>query len=165
MKRNASTMKKEYETAVGQASAVAFIAVARRHPDVTVGELCDLAKEKGLEDLTINQIFIDKDIMDFSKAPLALGDGKGKKNRKKSSGGSVKLRTVQQREAYRLSVLDSSSREWQSAPQIGKKPGGNPSQIRSNLNSLIEEGLVEHKGQARGTRYRLTKRGVKAKGK
>lgn len=163
-------MRKEYETAVGQASAVAFIAVARRHPDITVGELCDLAKEKGLEDLTVNQLFIDEDIMNFSKAPLALGDGKSKKKRKKktlkSTGQSVILRTVQQREAYRLSILDAASRkQWQSAPEIGKKPGGNPSQIRATLNSLIEEKLIEYKGQARGTRYRLTKRGVRAKGK
>ena len=163
-------MRKEYETAVGQASAVAFIAVARRHPDITLGELFHLAKEKGLDDLTVDQVFLDEDIMDFSKVPLALGDGKTKKKRKKSvpksSGKSVSLRTVQQREAYRLSILDATSRkQWQSAPDIGKKPGGNPSQISTTLNSLIEEKLIEYKGQARGTRYRLTKRGSRARGK
>ena len=63
-------------------------------------------------------------------------------------------------------MIDAMSTDWMAAPDIGAAgPGGNPSQIRTCLNSLIEEGLVKFKGQARGTRYRLTKKGFKLRKK
>lgn len=177
MKRNVKSLKNEYETAVNQASVVAFIAVARRHPDITISELSELAGEYGLEGLTVKRMFVDEDFMDF-KVPKELkgaGPGKAKKEtskekRKSKKNGARKpkklsLRTVPQREAYRLLVLDSNTDEWQSSPEIQAQVGGDAGQVLRTLNSLIEEDLVEFKGQARGTRYKLTKRGRKAKGK
>jgi len=173
MKRSIKNMKKEYESAVQQASIVAFIAVVRRHPDITLGELFEVIAEYGLEGLSAHQLFVAKDFMDFSSAKLkALPPVKGSKGAAKpmkSNGVSkpkrLSLRTVKQREAYRLLVLDSNTTEWQSSPEITLKTGGDPGQILRTLNSLIEEGLVEYKGQARGTKYKLTKKGEKAKGK
>jgi len=172
MKRNVKSLKNEYETAVNQASVVAFIAVARRHPDITLLELSELAGEYGLENLTVKRMFVDEDFMDF-KVPKGLKAGKPKKDtpkekrkaKKAAKPKKLSLRSVKEREAYRLKVLDSNTDEWQSSPEIQFFTGGDAGQILRTLNSLIEEGLVEYKGQARGTRYKLTKRGEKAKGK
>lgn len=167
MKRSVKQLKKEYETAVQQASIVAFIATARRHPDVTLGELGELAVEYGLGELSIHRMFVDENFMDFSTAlPKALPAATKRKAAKTSDKKDyVTLRTVKQREAYRLKVLDANTDEWQAAPEIQSVTSGTPAQVRSTLNSLIEEGLLSFKGQARGTRYKLTKNGKKAKGK
>jgi len=160
-KQNAKRMKSEYEAAMGQAAAVAFISVVRRHPDVKLGDIFDLAKEKGLEHLTVQQVFLEDDFLDFAKAPKkALAAPKKSQVKKRA----VSLRTVAQREEYRLAMIDAMSKDWMAAPDIGHDgPGGSPMQIRNTLNSLIEEGIVQYKGQARGTRYRLTKKGLKLK--
>ena len=47
MKKSIKSFKKEYDEAVHKASVVAFIAVARRHPDVTLGEVMDLLTQSG----------------------------------------------------------------------------------------------------------------------
>jgi hypothetical protein len=166
MKRSIKNMKKEYEAAVQQASIVAFIAVVRRHPEVTLGDLFPLIAEYGLEGLSAHRLFMAEDFMDFSSVKLkALPPAKTVSGAKKGAGTRLSLRTVKQREAYRLLVLDSTAVDWKSSPEIQSKTGGDPGQILRTLNSLIEEGLVEYKGQARGTKYKLTSKGERAQGK
>lgn len=159
-KRSTENMKKEYEDAMGQAATVAFISIVRRHPDVELGEVFDLAKDKGLEHLTIQQVFHDDNFMDFSKAPKALA-APGKN----TNGTSLSLRTVAQREAYRLKMVDAMSREWMPSRDIRDAgPGGNAMQVRNCLNGLIEEGIVEFRGNTAATQYRLSKKGMKLRG-
>lgn len=162
MKKSIKSFKKEYDEAVHKASVVAFIAIARRHPDVTLGEVMDLAKEYGIGDLTIHRLFIDDNFMDFDAAkPKALPQtGPTTQGRDEV----VSLRTVKDREEFRLAVLDSCTGEWLAAAEIRHSSEGTSAQVRKVLNDLIEEGLVEYKGQTRNTRYRLTKKGKKAKG-
>lgn len=57
------------------------------------------------------------------------------------------------RHALDQAVLASLDETWKRAGQL-RQHGVSPAQLRASLARLIEDGLVEWRGQARGTEYR-----------
>jgi hypothetical protein len=75
----------------------------------------------------------------------------------KRGGGSkgVDTRTPAGREAYDQAMISALKQAGKAAaaPELAAAVGGTPLQIRTSLARLIERGLVNWTGQARGTRY------------
>lgn len=94
------------------------------------------------------------------RKPGGRSRGEGREAKESSGGGKraakgVDTRTPAGREAYDQAMLNALKQVGKAAaaPELAAAVGGTPLQIRTSLARLIERGLVNWTGQARGTRY------------
>lgn len=154
MANQIKSMKKELTSVLNDAQIMAFIQVVRRHGDATLGDVFELAKELGIENLNVNDVF-------FGDLP-STGKGWAKKSakalpaaKKVSAANELDTRTLKGRNKYDKTVFRAlSKRGWRKAPAVRGKVGGSPGQVRSALARLIQSGSVEWQGKARATAYR-----------
>jgi predicted transcriptional regulator len=84
--------------------------------------------------------------------------------RKAKAGGKPNVRTEAGREQFDedlLAALKEAGGDSVSATTLREAVGGDPNQIRTALNRLIERGEVTFTGKARGTRYSLAQAQVR----
>ncbi len=143
------TMEAEYNKAMESAGVMAFIRVVDRHPTATLGDVYGLAKEAGVGDITIGQLF----------ANLNQGNGDGAARQTSLLGESEpNTRTSGGRREYDLSVLRVLAGKpdaWVRAPEIRAKAGGTPLQVRTSLRRLLDGDEITYLGQARATAYQV----------
>jgi len=150
------SMKAEYNSAIENAKIMAFSQVVSRHREISLKDLADFANEVGLQHLTLG------DLADLPRSPeewrkrLSLVPAKASK----ALASGVNTRTPKGREEFAKKIHEflMNHEGWVSAPDVGNSCGGTPLQVRKALNTLIEDGAVDYKGRARGTRYRSVKK-------
>lgn len=178
-----SKFEATFRNAVANAERDVMIEQIRSNPQMSLSELGKLATgELGslLKGITIGEILGQiskpgraapgKAAQKAAPAP-AKSSGGGRKSGRASGGGKesggsskrggaakgVDTRTPAGREAYDTSMLNALKQVGKAAaaPELAAIVGGTPLQIRTSLARLIERGLVNWTGQARGTRYTL----------
>jgi len=156
MANQIKSMKKELSSVLNDARVMAFIQVVRRHGDATLGDVFELAKEMGIENLNVNDVFfgdLPSTGKSWAKNVKALPAVKKVAPAKESS--ELDTRTLKGRKKYDKTVFRAlSKRGWRKAPDVREKVGGTPGQVRSSLARLIQSGSVEWEGRARATKYR-----------
>lgn len=151
-----------------------LIDLLRQHPELTLGELQQLARgELGpmLRLITVADLRgsrLSKNVPPTSAPrraqasqapasmapvpsaprPAAIGD---------AGRPDLNTRTAAGREAFDLKILEAVTvtEGPVSATQVQARVGGTNTQVRAGLNRLIEAGKLTWSGQARGTRYHL----------
>ncbi|MDC0672399.1 hypothetical protein [Nannocystis radixulma] len=143
----------------------------RKHPELTIGELNQLARgELGpeLRSITIADLMGSGPVSGVSGAARqrgASGQPEARVPRPKPVNSSssqnkpprseVVTRTAAGREAFDQRILEAIKAIGgpASATEIQRRVGGTNMQVRSGANRLIEAGHVTWTGKARGTRY------------
>lgn len=178
-----SKFEATFRNAVANAERDVMIEQIRSNPQMSLSELGKLATgDLGslLKGITIGEILgqiskangrpaAGKTARAAAPAPApAKGGRKGgrqpKAEAKEASGGGgkrggaakgVDTRTPAGREAYDQAMIAALKQAGKAAaaPELAAAVGGTPLQIRTSLARLIERGLVNWTGQARGTRY------------
>ena len=144
----------DFETAFQRAQRQVILEQALRHPELTLGELGELAKSQGVEDLSIGELLSRK--QGNGVAPSG-GETKRQDRDNGVSEGAVDTRSAKGREGYDQSILDvlGEAEKEMSASELRAKVGGTPLQARTALNRLIEAEKVTWQGRARSTRYKI----------
>jgi hypothetical protein len=157
-----ATFLNTFHQALASQAESALIAVVASHPKMTIAELTEvLAANPTLGALTLDQIFGTG-----TTAPKRRGRPPGRKSAKPAAtrgpkaGGAGKpnVRTAAGREQFDkdlLAALTNAGGDSVTAASLRDVVGGDPNQVRTALNRLIEQGLVTFSGKARGTRYSL----------
>jgi predicted transcriptional regulator len=144
-----------HEALSAQAEA-ALIDVVAAHPNMTVAELAEvLAANPKLGATTLAKLF------GGTPTPKRRGRPPGRKAKPAGGGGGARkpnVRSAAGREQFEdalLAALTDAGGDSVSATTLREAVGGDPAQVRTTLNRLIERGLVTFSGKARGTRYSL----------
>lgn len=149
-------MKAEYNAAIQNAKVMAFSQVVSRYSDINLKELADFAGEIGVQHLTLGELADLPRSAEGWRKKLSLVPPV----KRKALAPSVNTRSVKGREEYKKSVYKflQDQNVWLPAADVAASCGGTSLQVRKALNSLIEDGIVDYKGRARGTRYRAVKK-------
>lgn len=150
-------MRKEYNEALNNASAMAFIHVLHRNRDATFGDAGKLAVELGLEHLTVGQCFGSKlpsDEKEWSKLigrrprHKALAAAKVEDNSdlgKKIVGALSKC--------AKHGVAWSS---WMTTERLASATGAELNALRSKLDKMVDDGRLHARENREGViRYKL----------
>jgi hypothetical protein len=176
-----SKFEATFRNAVANAERDVMIEQIRSNPQMSLSELGKLATgELGslLKGITIGEILgqiskaggraaTGKAARTAAPAPAKATGGRkpgrpAKSEAKEAGGGGgkrgakgVDTRTPAGREAYDQAMISALKQAGKAAaaPELAAAVGGTPLQIRTSLARLIERGLVNWTGQARGTRY------------
>jgi hypothetical protein len=177
-----SKFEATFRNAVANAERDVMIEQIRSNPQMSLSELGKLATgDLGslLKGITIGEILgqiskpgrpaAGKTARPAAPAPAKATGGRkpgrpAKSEAKEAGGGSgkrgggakgVDTRTPAGREAYDQAMINALKQAGKAsaAPELAAAVGGTPLQIRTSLARLIERGLVNWTGQARGTRY------------
>jgi hypothetical protein len=155
-----------FHDALAAQAEAALIAVVASQPKTTVAELAELvAAYPSLGATTLDTLLGGG----VGEAPKRRGRPPGRKaaspatpaaRKPKAGGGGSKpnVRTEAGREQFDqelLAALTAAGGDSVSASTLREAVGGDPNQIRTALNRMIERGEVTFSGKARGTRYSL----------
>ena len=140
-----------------------LIDVLRQHPELTLGELKQLARGElspTLRLITIADLLGPERVQ---TSPPETAPRRGRAGRTPASQDietaetDVDTRTAAGREAFDEKILQAVTAigDSVSATQVQARVGGTNMQVRAGLNRLIEAGKITWSGKARGTRYHL----------
>lgn len=115
----------------------------------------DLVSSMTLADLSKRSGKSVGDIVAHALAPTSSAPVRSQGKAHTHAQGTPDVRTPSGRAAYRAAVLNAvrSHDGPIAAVDVRTQVGGTPQQVRTALNSLIEEGEIQFKGKARATRY------------
>jgi predicted transcriptional regulator len=164
-----ATFLSSFHDALAEQAEAALIAVVASRSDVTVAELAELLRAYPTLGTTTLTTMLGSG---GGSAPKRKGRPPGRKSattaattaapgaRKPKAGGGRKpnVRTGAGREQFDqdlLAALTDAGGDSINAATLRGAVGGDPNQVRTALNRLIERGLVTFSGKARGTRYSL----------
>lgn len=152
-----ASLSSAFQDALADHAKSALVAIVTKNPKTSVKDLRDLVNDNpALGDISLNEL---------------LGATKGRGKRKGAGGrkaakagrkaGSTKrnVRTEAGREAFDQEVLEAlktAGGDTVAATQLREALGADSTQLRTSLNRLIDKGIVNYKGKARGTRYSLS---------
>jgi len=148
-----------------------LIDLLRQHPELTLGELQELARgELGptLRSITIGDLDSGGTAQGASSTPApgrprtgrptgVTPDKSARTPTPVAASPEVNTRTAAGREAFDKKILEAVTAGGGpvSATQVQARVGGTNMQVRAGLNRLIEAGHLTWSGQARGTRYQV----------
>lgn len=176
-----ATITSVFQDALAEQAKAALAAVVASQPKTTCAELAELiASNPTLGSITLAELLGGKIAAAPAKrrpgrppgrkaavaAPAAAAGGAAaapaavpaKKVKAAASAGKRNVRTESGREQFDEEVLASlraAGGDTVAATTLREMIGGDPTQLRTSLNRLIERGLVTFTGKARGTRYSL----------
>jgi hypothetical protein len=177
-----ATITSVFQDALAEQAKAALAAVVASQPKTTCAELAELiASNPTLGSITLAELLGGKAAAAPAKrrpgrppgrkaaaAPAAAAAGGAaaapaaapakKVKAAPAGGGKRNVRTESGREQFDEEVLASlraAGGDTVAATTLREMIGGDPTQLRTSLNRLIERGLVTFTGKARGTRYSL----------
>jgi hypothetical protein len=160
-----ATFLSTFHDAIASQAQAALISVVASQPNTTVAELAELVAANPTLGATTLNTLLGGGGGGAGAAPKRKGRPPGKSAspatpaaRKPKAGGKPNVRTEAGREQFDqelLAALTAAGGDSVSASTLREAVGGDPNQIRTALNRLIEAGEVTFSGKARGTRYSL----------